>query len=266
MIIYDLFASSGGEGLQIPALVPVSVFIAQIMSSALAVLTSNDLISALMTAYHGYDESMQTVFEAGSGQYWQWVMSLTFSFFDGAVSLFAAFILIITSTTVLDVFLNFAAVAFIAELDENFFLLADRNLLGKTNKDAAEIVKDNAFSRPAYFLKPQTVHRILLYTLMAFTMAASLTIFILQINGRFASSTLYFQFGDDIRTDLGLHSGFYKLDVDLGKTRQHGFIYAEERRGGAIVGYCPEKTRWVSRTNLLKKLLESLVVLTDFPI
>eukprot|EP00527_Entomoneis_sp_CCMP2396_P001979 CAMPEP_0198137672 /NCGR_PEP_ID=MMETSP1443-20131203/1143_1 /TAXON_ID=186043 /ORGANISM="Entomoneis sp., Strain CCMP2396" /LENGTH=1360 /DNA_ID=CAMNT_0043799181 /DNA_START=61 /DNA_END=4143 /DNA_ORIENTATION=- len=238
MILLDIFQT---DETILPVMVSGVVFVAQLISYALSVLTSNDLLQSLLLVYNDYNSSMKTVYDGGG--YWQWVLTVFVQFWDGTLGLLSTFVLIATSSTAFDVFLNFAAITFVSHLDDVFFILAERNLIGKENREAALMVQENAFSLPPFGVKPIRVQTILVWTLMFVTILIGSILNGLQNHGKFAANTLYIQFGDGVDPALALHSGFYRLDGSRVK-RSNGFKYVEERSGDGVIGYCVNQQRW----------------------
>ena len=230
---------------QIPDLVRPVVFVAQLISYGLAVVTSDDLVSAFMMIYRGYFEGMRDIFDDGGGGKPQWTFSVTMAFLDGAAALFTTFLLVVTSTTAFDVFLNFAAISFVAALDEQFFTLASHDLIGRRNKAAADRIQEKGYQRPANAQKPRVLQTIVFWILIIITMGSGISIYILQTRGFFATDTLYIQFGDDAGPGLALHSGFYILDkTHYQENLWSSFRYTEERDGGGLIGYCVSHKKW----------------------
>jgi len=256
MVCFDL-AGRDPEGISalIPVLVSQSVFVTQLLSYGLLILTQNDLLSAATLLYRGYNEDIQRTFPQG-GQKWQWLMSVIMAFVDGAFGISTTFLLVVTSDTVLDVILNFAAVAFVSDLDEIFFALAQIGILGKANFNAAEAVAFRSYRSPirkVHGLGLQTIRSGLVLVLISVTISMGLLVYARQRQGFYTADAIWVQLGSDVRPNLALHSGFYRrsdiqgFDGILGTGRE-GFVYLEEREGGiegrGKIAYCISRSVW----------------------
>ena len=137
--------------LGIPVSVDTAVVISQVLAFAISVMTQQDLVSALILAYQGYSPEMLEVFGRdghGGGRKAQWVFAFFCAFSDGLFGLAVTFFLIVTSATVLDVLLNFAAVEFVSGLDDAAFYMAQKGFLGRLNKVETDIVAEGSYKVP----------------------------------------------------------------------------------------------------------------------
>jgi len=239
------------DGLDIPVMVSAVVFASQMVSYVLAVLTQNDFLTAFTLWFHRGSTKGGA---ADRGAPWQWDMGFFLALLDGIIGLTTTVLLVMTSSTVLEVLLNFAAVTFVSCMDEYFFVLSKLGLLGGVNQNAARVVERKSFPSPLSSKHRTWLQRALLVCLLIIVMSFGILVYIRQISGYFATENIYVQFGDsdDIRLDLASHSGFYVLDTDLSSRRRRsdGFVYREERNGGGLVGYCSQKSIWTfSRNN-----------------
>ena len=245
LMLYDIVQST----LRIPVLVPVEVFVSQILAYGLMVLTQQDLLSTLNLTYHGYCPTIQEVFPEG-GRWWQWALSIALASIDAIVGLATTFLLIATSDTALTVFLNFAAITFVASFDESFFILSHQSLLGKRNAVVSNAVADRMFCRPLHRIRSWTLQMVVLFILAIAAMSTGVAIYSQQSTGQYAVKTIFAQFDDEVRPDLSAHSGFYVLDSSA-STNLEGFVYREQRDGGGIIGYCRSRTVWTFSRNTI---------------
>ena len=74
-------------------------------------------------------------------------MSYFIQFLMGALFEVAVFVFIVQSTTILDVFLNFAALEFITSVDEFAFKLAQRGYVSNAVKQACDEVRETKILR-----------------------------------------------------------------------------------------------------------------------
>ena len=233
--------------MNVPVSVAQNVTISQLLALLISVFTQNDLIGALILSFSGYSPDMQRAFRHGGGGFrFQYHLAIVLSFIDGFFGLFVTFLMITTSTTVLDVVLNFAVVEFVSGLDEAAFFLAKVGLLGDRNKQEAVHVQEGEFQ-----LKRGTprssgfIRTIGLLIILAGVLAGWLYLLLLQARGRYAVSHFMVQFDDNVRRELSAHSGIYTLQAEFNFDPNLRFRYVEERAGGGQFKYCRSERKWV---------------------
>ena len=237
---------------KIPPAVEPLVFFAQFFALGIAVLTQNDMIVALKLLHEGFgcdkavDAGIRHAFPFATHK--KWLCALILLYFEGILGLLATLFLTITSTTILNVLLNFAAVEFISSLDESVFYLASIGFLGKANRQQAQTILTTEYKIPR---KPRPMYKIGLLVVMILLMITSwLSVAVLQLRGHFAPRSFYVQFDDDIRTDLSAHSGVYILaDPPNSAASFFGevgrFRYVENIPGGrGKFDYCVAAEAW----------------------
>ena len=254
----------------VPVAVEAPVVVSQLLAFIVSVFTQNDLVNALIQLYSGYDRSIREVYGRngrGGGGFGQWLMSLSCAFGDGLFGLAVTFLLIVTSGTVLDVLLNFAAVEFVSSLDEAAFYLAQMGFAGRSNLIEAELVanatytirpRDNKIddakpdktrgsSKPRKLSVRELLRRhqaIALMFVLSVVMFLWVVLQLYQRQGKYSAKTIIVQFDDQIRPELGPHSGFYSLRTYGGSNPASWFRYVEERQGNAFFGYCLKQREW----------------------
>ena len=243
-------AGNGDLATNIPVGIEPLVMYTQLLALCVAVMTQNDMIGALRLLYEGFGRNtdgagIDDTFPYSS--FPTWVCAITLMFFGGLLGLLATLYLTITSTTILDVLLNFAAVEFIASLDDSAFFLASIGYLGKYNRLEAEVIANTTYRVPH---KVQPIYQIaLLLCILAATIGGWLTVVVLQFTGSFAPGSFYVQFDDQIRRELGTHSGIYVLQSrSLSFTNffnnRGRFPYREQRGGIGRFDYCYNINAW----------------------
>ena len=116
-----------GNPLHIPLYVENDVKIAQFLALLVSVFTAKDIIHSLDVFQIEYDESVKELFP--SATYLKWILSNFLRFCEGILSVIVTFLFIVQSVDVLDLFLDFAVVKFVGELDELGFHLAEKGEL-----------------------------------------------------------------------------------------------------------------------------------------
>ena len=248
LLLTNLILDGNSSGLQVPVSVEIPVVLSQFLAFAISVLTQNDLITSLVLMYQGYSGDMIKVYGRnfeGGGRRSQWRLSVVLSFLDGLFGLVVTFFLIVTSTSVLEVLLNFAAVEFVAALDEAAFYLAQMGFLGLGNKQETEVVSESKYRvrqgrtrRGAGCL--QTASLLAVLTVVLATWAY---MYVLQVQGLYNAKKIIVQFDDEVRVELGAHSGLYSLTTSFGLSPSNRFQYKEDRGDGRF-GYCLPTREW----------------------
>ena len=96
------------NALGIPASNTVPVLICQWIALIIAVATQSDILTVLSYLHHGYVKAnMLKAFPNCTRL--KWAMSLTLQFLIGSLGLFTTFLLIVSSSDVVDLLLNFTA-------------------------------------------------------------------------------------------------------------------------------------------------------------
>ncbi|CAB9497433.1 expressed unknown protein [Seminavis robusta] len=130
----------------VPPQVSTEVFVAQYLALLVAVLSQDDVTTSLVffsvgvgPRYPQVQAQLQTKYPGkGSATFARyWTFNLL-RFTEGLVTILVSFVFIIQSDNVLDIFLNFAAVQFVADLDNLGFRLAVEGWFGVANQSLAK--------------------------------------------------------------------------------------------------------------------------------
>ena len=250
LVVINLFDfQSPFNRLGIPVTVSSAVLISQVLAFGISVFAQNDLVTGLVLLYHGYSQEVKEVYgqrddaTGGGGQFGQWLFAVFCLLADGLFGLAVTFMLIITSSTVLDVLLNFAAVEFVSGLDEAVFSLCAMGFLGYANKLEAALV-DDATYQPVRSHSSKVVRAMGLTSTLVFVLSLWAYLFSLQVRGVYAPKTLIVQFDGQVRPELAAHSGLYVLRTSTRAGPSNRFHYDEERVGGGSFGYCLANREW----------------------
>ena len=229
--------------LGLPPSVEVSVLLSQLLAFIIAVGTQNDLITSLKLIFEGYDKHhMGQAFFGGS--LLKWLLTVSSLFIEGALGLTVTFLLIVTSTTVLDVLLNFAAVEFVSQLDEAAFILARLGFLGIRNRLETELIETTTYKVPNRAKHTHLVQTFVLVCILLTALFGWTVICIQQVRGDFAPKALLVQFDDNLRSDLAAYSGTFSLRTRTTRFVWDRFRYTEDNGGLGEFGYCSSERRW----------------------
>ncbi|KAK1738490.1 hypothetical protein QTG54_010520 [Skeletonema marinoi] len=231
---------------KLPVNVEMPVRIAEAFAIVVAVTTQDDVQQALNLMRDGYDQDPanhssldQTFPEATKAK---WILSIFLRAFEGLFGLALTFLLIMQSTTVLDLLLNFLAMEFVSQLDDGVFVLTRAGFFGRTLSEEAKRMSDEdtpykvtvpctaSFAAATYFI-------ILSGTFFAFWWIIRTK----QVSGEFLCQQIFAQFGDEVVPMLGAFTGLYSRHTNSYGNR---LSYIDDRVGGALLAYCLEQKRW----------------------
>ncbi|EJK58287.1 hypothetical protein THAOC_21604 [Thalassiosira oceanica] len=141
---------------------PVDVMV-QILTCLIVVFTSGDLVDGLLFIGRPIrDDSNPRRSRRGTRLSLKWEISNFMRLSEGAFTVVVSFIFIAKSQDVVQLFQDFAAMAFVSQIDDGYFELARRGLFGKASKNMAERV-----SYCSYHSKKKTMWRFLRYAIFA---------------------------------------------------------------------------------------------------
>jgi len=129
--------------LKVPPAVHPAVSAAQLLALVVAVISQDDVISTLSLVSVGYDSRRPGIPLAASRT--KWIFSNVCRFSIGLASLFISFLFAVQSETVLDIFKDFAAMAFVSDIDDAAFGLAKRGFISSALEDATRNLEDVTF-------------------------------------------------------------------------------------------------------------------------
>ena len=138
LFIVNLLSESTPENVfVVPVQTPKEVKVGQFIALIVTMLTADDVTRSLDVFTVIYDHDVQKDFPHATK--FKWIITRILRLLEGLLVVGVAFIFIIQSDKNLDLFLNFAAVTFVSELDNIAFLTADLgyslvDLRGLTNK------------------------------------------------------------------------------------------------------------------------------------
>ncbi|CAB9517477.1 Neurogenic locus notch homolog protein 4 [Seminavis robusta] len=247
LIMADLLKNGTAHNpLSVPPGVNVEVTLAQAVSMLLAVSTQTNLLTAIsrMSLGQSYDHAYVLTMNpnATHADYW---ISTILQMFVGLAMLVDSFILNMQSTSVLTLMLNFAALAFISEVQQTFFWIAKNGYISRTVEEDTRLVTN--FQIPRHFHKASNPYLPYLKRVL-FGLITGLLLFFYgmlaqqQMSGKFICNQLVAQFGDEIRPDLAFYSGiFLQKEGELYNGRA---VYEDAKKKGAYFAYCKEEQAW----------------------
>jgi len=198
-------------------------------------------ISALYTFRNGYDEEMlRKSFPdcAQNGLKARWYISMGLILSLGLLAQLLTFALIMQSSTVLNVLLNYAAVSFLSTIDDRMFYLGKRGWLGREVEKQVRLVclADEVDPKPTWYHR--LAHTLALLAIFGGLLASWVVVVSKQTNGTYLPSRIMVQFSDEINPALGCFSGKftsnYRRDRIFSSDKS---VYSDLRSDRAHFGY-----------------------------
>ena len=136
-LINQLANSDSSNFFDAPVKAEIVLILSQVLALVVTVMTADDIITSLDVFVIRYDSDIEKEFPHASKI--KWYITNLLRMTVGAASVMTALVFIIQSDQVLDLFLNFAAVQFVSEIDNIGFKLANH---GYSMFDLMELTND----------------------------------------------------------------------------------------------------------------------------
>ncbi len=238
------------NAMNIPVAVPWTVTASQYIACLVAVISADDLIQGMLfmckriipSGYSLVGGELPPISR-------KWEISNIMRFMEGLLVIVVSFVFIVQSSTVIDLFLNFAGVTFVGLLDDICFLLAENGLLGRRAKYTAKSVSNfEVYKKTKGDLdKKMKLIRIVVFVVITVTLWAGLSFFVWkQTSLDYACQSLTVSVGESAYPFARHFSGYYALP-DKNKTFNHRAKYVEKGGldGGASIVYSEKVKRWI---------------------
>mmetsp|Transcript_4257 Transcript_4257/g.8827 ORF Transcript_4257/g.8827 Transcript_4257/m.8827 type:complete len:837 (+) Transcript_4257:208-2718(+) len=125
----------------VPADVHPSVRISQYIACLVSVFTADDFVSGILLSCQVITDKSQSVHEGTNvGISKKWEISNLMRLLEGLLVILVSFLFIIQSREAIELWLNFAGVTFVGQLDDVAFLMAKNDFFGLTGRHLAERV------------------------------------------------------------------------------------------------------------------------------
>ena len=204
MFIYFIVLADTVSNGEIPPNVDIWLRLAQIFAVLITIYTQADLIDGMYLLNEGYKTFVDIT------THWKFRISVVLRIVSGIVGVTATFVLIIYSSEVVELLLNFSAMEFVSMLDDSCFRIASMGFLGSTLANKASIVTGYRYKpRHANDGIKSRFHCYLIAVVMV--LAAFGLVWGLQVSRAiFADNEVYIQFDDTDTPELFGISGVYK--------------------------------------------------------
>jgi hypothetical protein len=243
VLAYDITNLSNPiNPLKFPVNVETPVRIAEAFAIVVAIITQDDVRKAVNLLRDGYDQELLADAFPGATK-GKWFLSIVLRAIEGFLGLLLTFLLIMQSSTVLDLLLNFLAMEFVSQLDDAVFVLTREGFLSRTLMNEAKTLSNTYYhashrsteSRFASFV--MAAYFIALLTFFA----AWVIIWRHQTSGKYLCQHIFGQFGDEVVPMLGTFTGLFSRHTQSFGGR---LSYRDGQDGGALLAYCLEQKRW----------------------
>jgi len=261
--------------LKFPVNVEIPVRIAEFLAGVVMIITQDDARKAVNLLQDGFNQDLPKAFKGATKV--KWGVSIILRAIEGLFGLFLTFMLIMQSTTVLDLLLNFLAMEFVSHLDDVAFVLMREGLFGKELQKEAKKLSNTFYhvrllpgqsTRTASISAPtvhsdssgrcQGCHWKCTY-LQAYFLGLLVAFFSVwgwivskQNKGDYLCHAIFAQYGDEAVPMLGTFTGLFYLAIGREKTLFGGRLsfYRDGKDGrdgedkGALLAYCENEMRW----------------------
>ena len=173
-------------------------------------------------------------------------------FLQGMWANVVVLLVVIVSDNVLDIILNFTALNFLSELDDEAFDLARSGVFGQALKRETDAIatkrlpgclRRNPASKHVWFLAVMAALCILTFVPMAL-------VFDTQMNVSWWTTTIL-RMEFDKETPFGRFSGCYEIDVDSVYDKRYNYGHSHNHLHDSVpytIGYCKDDRHWILYT------------------
>ncbi|CAB9500303.1 expressed unknown protein [Seminavis robusta] len=252
LTLIDVVDWNGG-GIHMPPNVDLSVTIAQGVALFQAIAFQSDLLEVVAKFKDGFHP--EVLAKHPGATYSTWLLSCIAQLMAGLLLLLTIYILTMQVDSVLGIMLNFAALHFMADIDNVAFDLAKAGFMGNMLKNAANDVVNFQVHKPSAeqgFLQRSWKAGVFLFVL-AVMVAGWITIVISRTSGKYMCNTIIVNMGDNFVPSLGAFNGLYDLDPSVASGLEWRAEYVERRSveigtpGRGVFGYCNDIKAWTFR-------------------
>ena len=174
---------------------------------------------------------------------WLGILSCVLRFCQGFMAILATFLLIVTTSDVIEIILNFAAVNFISTLDEVAFELAKWGKYGPALEKEAKSIESRPIPYCIYRKYKHVRYFMTVVPIAVVLICSAIAITVMQESERhWVTQTFRVQFQS--RTGLQDYSGCYSLDEEISHNKRKNYNSFEANPEPAALGYCKETRQW----------------------
>ena len=263
-------SASDDNRFSVPPGVSRAVRVSQFFALTLAPVTQDDFIQSLDSLIVRYDSGVREIFPSASKT--KWALSNILRGLHGCLCLVIVFTLTMQASVTLSVFLNFAALQFISEIDDIGWLLASKGCCGgdieqMTKRQRGLRTHGIAFKNRKLRVSAKLPRTLILLLVWAGLFTGGAIIASQQKSGKFLCNSVTVLFGDEVwerEADLdylfySYFSGQYVLKP--GAIENERPVYYERGRDPDIdptrppgkFSYCASEEAWVFSIDTITK-------------
>eukprot|EP00984_Skeletonema_dohrnii_P019471 scaffold9308_cov133-Skeletonema_dohrnii-CCMP3373.AAC.3 len=238
-------ASDPNNPLKFPVNVGGNVRAAEFLAIVVAIITQDDVRKAVNLLRDGFDENLVNAHEGATKT--KWILSIVLRGSEGLLGLFLTFLLIMQSSTVIDLLLNFLAMEFVGQLDDAVFVLTREGFLGKALQKEAKKVSCTFYNASHLSTESKTASfATFAYfgVLFAAFFAGWVTIFWKQVTGKYLCQDIFGEFSDELVPFLETYTGSFSRHEEIIGNRLSYINYQGDGDEVAMLAYCLEQKRW----------------------
>ena len=224
-----------------PPNVGAAVRATQVLAIIIAIIVQDDVKKVILILHDWYDADVfQETFGPDATKF-KWALSLVLRTTEGLFGLFVAFMLIMQSTTVLDLLLNFTAMEFVSLLDDVVFVMLREGYFGSCMmKQGKKCEAEYNVSRIS-LLKPSRLLAVYFVTIFAVMFGFWFKIMEEQKQGDYLCRRMYIQV--DKAPTIDDLSGIY-TNNQTKQDRFKGRVTSSQEDGKGKIGYCADENVW----------------------
>lgn len=180
---------------------------------------------------------------ATSGNFWFLRLSCILRWLQGVLAIASVWLLVMSSETVIDIFLNFTAVNFISSLDDTAFTLAESGVFGPSMKEETLRIIDSKLPSCVDREKKHVWYwKTMAATLIA-TLGLSLNVIIYQeLSDYWVTSTMRVEFTDK---EFRQYSGCFHLNGEAQRDFKRYIYNSHNDQSNTTIGYCRPHRQWI---------------------
>ena len=214
------------------------LFFAKACALAIAVIMQDDMLTAIQRFYAGHDPALNK--DLPGATYFKWMLSTLSQMISALIYLVVIFILVMQSDNVIGMYLNFAALSFISDIDDYVYNFGSLGFISSSVKKCCEDVGNVKLRRNGSHIGRLINRIVILFTLLGLTAGYSFIVH-KQLSHSYACKKLFIQFGDEASPSASLLSGeFLLMDRKIAK----GALSYVEKEHGSMLTRCAEKGAW----------------------
>lgn len=227
---------SADNPLAIPPMVDLTVTCTQAITLMLSLAYQSDLIESLLKLQDGFYP--EVLLEHPGADFWTWCFSVFAQLCAGLLLLLTIFILTMQVDNVLSIMTNFAALHFMAEIDDIGFAMAKLGFIRTQLQKEAEAVVN--FQVP--LRRRRNITRRILYLLALLGLYFGYGILKKrQLDGYYLQTHIYVQFGDAHDPTIPYYSGIFASRDGYAQNHR---IYHDVETNTMSLAYCYTEGSW----------------------